>query len=64
MATRVALALLAGLLSTNIAQAQPKDARWPERPIRLIVPFTAGSSSDIIARWWRKSSVTAWASRS
>jgi tripartite-type tricarboxylate transporter receptor subunit TctC len=41
---------MAGLLSSNIAHAQPKDARWPERPIRLIVPFTAGSASDIIAR--------------
>jgi tripartite-type tricarboxylate transporter receptor subunit TctC len=47
---RVALAVFAGLLSANLAQAQPKDVRWPERPIRLIVPFTAGSSSDIIAR--------------
>ena len=47
---RVALAVMAGLLSSNIAHAQPKDARWPERPIRLIVPFTAGSASDIIAR--------------
>jgi tripartite-type tricarboxylate transporter receptor subunit TctC len=28
--------------------AQP--ARWPERPIRFIVPFTAGSSSDIVGR--------------
>jgi tripartite-type tricarboxylate transporter receptor subunit TctC len=25
-------------------------ANWPERPLRLIVPFTAGSSSDTIAR--------------
>ena len=47
---RVGLAVFAGLLSANLAQAQPKDVRWPERPIRLIVPFTAGSSSDIIAR--------------
>ena len=30
--------------------AQPTDARWPERPIRFIVPFTAGSSSDTVAR--------------
>jgi tripartite-type tricarboxylate transporter receptor subunit TctC len=29
------------------AQAQ---SDWPARPIRLIVPFTAGSSSDIVAR--------------
>src|SRR6266511_1110479 len=48
--TRMAVALLAGLLWTNVAQAQANDARWPERPIRLIVPFTAGSSSDIVAR--------------
>ena len=48
--TCAALALLAGLLGTNVASAQSNDARWPERPIRLIVPFTAGSSSDIVAR--------------
>ena len=44
-----ALALLIGLLSAD-AHAQSVDARWPERPIRFIVPFTAGSSSDIVAR--------------
>lgn len=47
-----ALAVLAGLVwsQTTAAHAQASDARWPERPIRLIVPFTAGSSSDIVAR--------------
>ncbi|HYZ45637.1 MAG TPA: hypothetical protein VE667_12340, partial [Xanthobacteraceae bacterium] len=49
-AARVALAVFAGLLSASLAQGQPKDGRWPERPVRLFVPFTAGSSSDIIAR--------------
>jgi tripartite-type tricarboxylate transporter receptor subunit TctC len=50
--TRVTLALLAGVFSAQIAHGQSaaNDARWPERPIRLIVPFTAGSSSDIVAR--------------
>jgi len=48
--TRVALALLAGLLWTEVAHTQSADARWPERPIRFIVPFTAGSSSDTVGR--------------
>src|SRR5262249_34957440 len=48
--TRVALALLTSLLWTQVAPAQSADARWPERPIRFIVPFTAGSSSDTVAR--------------
>ena len=32
------------------AIAQIGDDGWPERPIRLVVPFPAGSSTDIIAR--------------
>lgn len=50
MVSRLALAFLAATLSWSIAGAQG-DGRWPtERPIRLIVPFQAGSSSDTIAR--------------
>ena len=48
--TRLVLALLAGFFSAGAALAQSADARWPERPIRFIVPFTAGSSSDTVAR--------------
>src|SRR5437660_3359632 len=51
MGTRFAWALLLmGWHLTGVAHAQPSELRWPERPIRLIVPFTAGSSSDIVAR--------------
>jgi tripartite-type tricarboxylate transporter receptor subunit TctC len=32
------------------AQPQPVAGHWPERPIHFIVPFPAGSSSDIVAR--------------
>jgi tripartite-type tricarboxylate transporter receptor subunit TctC len=45
--TRLLLALFVASLSSSIVCAQ---AAWPERPIRLIVPFTPGSSSDIVAR--------------
>jgi tripartite-type tricarboxylate transporter receptor subunit TctC len=45
---RVALALL--LMVCAVHSAASQSATWPERPIHLIVPFPAGSSSDIVAR--------------
>ena len=38
------------LLSALLAPAQAQNASWPERPLRLIVPFGAGGSTDALAR--------------
>ena len=39
-----------GLLIVFAAAGPAFGQDWPARPIRLIVPFSAGSSSDIVAR--------------
>ncbi|MBY0436561.1 MAG: tripartite tricarboxylate transporter substrate binding protein [Burkholderiales bacterium] len=38
--------ILAGLLASSMVSAQG----WPNRPIRLIVPFAAGGPSDVVGR--------------
>src|ERR1700731_1637568 len=45
---RIKLLLAAGAIALGVLR--PAAAAWPDRPIRLIVPFGAGSGSDTIAR--------------
>ena len=42
----IALTFLAALFCTGAALAQS----WPDRPLRLIVPFPAGGTVDAVAR--------------
>lgn len=38
------------IANTAGALAQGSDAKWPDRPVHFIVPFPAGSATDIVAR--------------
>jgi tripartite-type tricarboxylate transporter receptor subunit TctC len=47
MTTRIAFTLLALITAAMPAHAQ---ANYPDRPVRLIVPFPAGSATDTVSR--------------
>ena len=48
MKRKHALLLLA--LAAALPAAQAQTGKWPEKPVRVIVPMVAGSTSDVLAR--------------
>src|SRR5882724_3065781 len=47
--TRIALTVLA-LIATSAPALAQADANYPDRPVRIVVPFPAGSSTDLASR--------------
>src|SRR3954469_14822051 len=44
------LAMAAAIFAASGTSAQSPAARYPEKPIKIIVPFAPGGSTDILAR--------------
>jgi tripartite-type tricarboxylate transporter receptor subunit TctC len=49
MRSKIALCALA-LLPVLLLAAQPAHAKWPERPVKIVLPFGAGGVADATAR--------------
>jgi tripartite-type tricarboxylate transporter receptor subunit TctC len=57
---RLGMVLLSVALSPLPLRAQTPSQPWPERPVRLIVPFGAGSATDLTARLFAARLATKW----
>jgi tripartite-type tricarboxylate transporter receptor subunit TctC len=42
----------AGLAAVRIGPAAAQATNWPERPVKLILPYAPGGATDLIARPW------------
>ena len=52
--------LAAGVCAAASALAASPDVTYPARPVRIVVPFTAGSATDIIARFVQPKLAERW----
>jgi tripartite-type tricarboxylate transporter receptor subunit TctC len=56
-----AMLVLVGLLSTlPSASAQPASPGWPQRSVRFILPFGAGTATDVAARLMAEKLTARW----
>ena len=50
--TLSAAALTAGVLGMAATPARAQADKWPERPVKLILPYAPGGATDLIGRPW------------
>lgn len=43
-------AISLALVLASVASVAPAQDKWPSKPVRMIVPFTPGSASDVLGR--------------
>ncbi len=44
------MSLILSAVATNALSQPAQNTAWPDKPVRVVVPFAAGGSTDIIAR--------------
>ena len=54
LAAGLLLASQSMLLPSAFAQTGAQAGNWPNRPVRMVVPFPAGGSTDLVARYIAK----------
>src|SRR5262245_18600029 len=47
---REVLTSIAAVSAMAVTRAHGEDARWPDHPVRIIVPYPAGGSTDVLTR--------------
>lgn len=44
--------IVLAVLALSVAPALAQGTKWPERPVKVVVPFAAGGPNDVVARLW------------
>jgi tripartite-type tricarboxylate transporter receptor subunit TctC len=54
------IAAVAALAAAAALPATAAEQKYPTKPIRMLVPFSAGSQTDILARWIGEKMIESW----
>jgi tripartite-type tricarboxylate transporter receptor subunit TctC len=46
------LSLATGAVAASVASRTSAQSVWPDKPVKVIVPFAAGGGTDVVARPW------------